>query len=175
LIGVVGGVHGKVDEEGVCLILINKLRGLFYHQVREELAIVKHLFSVAPEIVFVGTTPEEEVRVVINASDMVSEYNALEVQAEHVPLSRYYLPRRSHQNPYKTHQQEERALYIGEPATYGSVLIEFLSYTSDKLNQSPRLPRPIANMLRKILAYAVKLLSRKQAIRYPQGSDKTIS
>ena len=110
-----------------------------------------------------------------SASDMVSEYNTLEVQTERVPLSRYYLPRRSHQNPYKTHHQEERALYIGEPATYGSVLIEFLSYTSDKLNQSPRLPRSIATMLRKILAYGMTLLSRKHDIHYHQGSKKRLT
>lgn len=109
------------------------------------------------------------------ASDMTSEYNALEIQAERIPVSRYYLPRRSHQNPYKKKLQEERALYIGEPATYGSVLTEFLSYTSDKLNQSPRLPRPIATLLRRILAYAITLLSRKNAIHYHQESKQTLT
>ncbi len=111
-----------------------------------------------------------------SASQMVSEYNALEVQAQRVPISRYYLPRRSHQNPYKKEQkQEERALYIGEPVQYGAVLIEFLSYTSDKLNQSPRLPRPLATMLRKILAFGMARLSRKQAIHYHQGSTSKLS
>ena len=109
-----------------------------------------------------------------SASDMVYEYNALEVPAQRVPLARYFLPRRSHQNPYKNPQQEQRALYTGEPATYGSVLIEFLSYTSDKLNQSPRLPRPFAAILCKFLAYVMARLSKKQAIHYHQDSKKRL-
>ena len=109
-----------------------------------------------------------------SAVDMASSYNVLDVQAGRVQLRRYYLPRRSHQNPYKKQQQEGRVLYIGEPASYSSVLVEFLSYTSGKLEQSPRLPRLIASMLRKILAYGISLLSRKNAIHYSAGSNKNI-
>ncbi len=111
-----------------------------------------------------------------SASDMVSEYNALEPQALCVPVSRYYLPRRTYQNPYKNsekkQQQNEQAMYIGEPATYRAVLIEFLSYTSDKLNQSPRLPRPIIAILRKTLACTMALLTTRQASHYPLGKKK---
>lgn len=106
-----------------------------------------------------------------SASEMVSDYNALETHTGRVPVSRYYLSRRSHQNPYKEkQQQEDRALYIGEPVQYSAVLIEFLSYTSGKLNQSPRLPRSIATMLRKILDFGIARLSRRKSIHFHQGS-----
>ena len=73
LIRIVRRIEGEVDEERLLLVLINERTGFVDHEIGKELAVVKHLFSIPPEVVLVGSTPVEEVGIIIDAPDKVSE------------------------------------------------------------------------------------------------------
>ena len=73
LIGIVREVQGEIDEERFGLVLLDEGGGLFDHHVGKEPAGVVHFFVVSEEVVFVGSAPVEEVRVVVDAPNMVSE------------------------------------------------------------------------------------------------------
>ena len=73
LIRIVRRVESKVDEERLLLVLVNERTGFVDHEIGKEFAIVKHLFSIPPEVVLVGSTPVEEVGIIIDAPDKVSE------------------------------------------------------------------------------------------------------
>jgi glycosyltransferase involved in cell wall biosynthesis len=94
------------------------------------------------------------------AATMVSEYNALELEPQSVPLARYNLPRRSHHNPYLNRTQDVQIPRVRPQVTYRSALIEFLSYTCGKLEQTPQLPKPITGLFLKIVRTWIKWLSR---------------
>jgi hypothetical protein len=98
------------------------------------------------------------------STDMTADYAKIEVTPEHIPLSRYNLPRRTHQNAYKNAETKQQALFIDEQVTYRAVLVEFLAYSRAKLEQSPRLPKWLSRIAQGFLAWIGRRLSRKQAI-----------
>ena len=73
LIGVMWRVESKIDEKGLGLVFINKLACFLYHEIGKELAIVKNLFAITPKVMLVRTAPVEEVRIVVDTSDQMSE------------------------------------------------------------------------------------------------------
>ncbi len=76
------------------------------------------------------------------AYDMVRDYAATIPRLNYVPMMRYHLPRRSYRNPYlqPLSKHGSGALYIDHQRPYKHVLAEFLSYTSRKVEQSPKVP-----------------------------------
>jgi len=97
------------------------------------------------------------------ASQMVADYASAAPDPGSVPLSRYSLPRRSYQNPYGQDfsGQGVGALYINHQLSYTKVLSEFLQYTSRKMEQSPKLPQWIRNILGKTLRRIVSYIAWK--------------
>ena len=66
-------VERQIEEEGPVFALFEKGAGFSHHQVGEVAAILPVLGGVAPEVVFVWPRPIEEVGVVVDAADLVSE------------------------------------------------------------------------------------------------------
>jgi hypothetical protein len=98
------------------------------------------------------------------SADMVKDYLAIKPQLGFIPLGRYFLPRRTYQSPYQQpSQKRETALYIDREATYRSVLREFLQYSSQKIDQSPRLSRFPRTFLARLLARSARALSPPKA------------
>lgn len=99
-----------------------------------------------------------------SATDMVVEYQAIKPTLEHTPAGRYFLPRKTHQNPYRNHLQQApgSALYIDRQATYRGVLREFLQYSAYKVEQTPRLSGTAKKFLGKVFALWVRALSPRQ-------------
>jgi glycosyltransferase involved in cell wall biosynthesis len=98
------------------------------------------------------------------STDMVADYASIESTPEKIPLRRYFLPRRSHQNAYKNPEPKKQALFIDEQVTYRTVLLEFLAYSRAKMEQSPKLPKWLSRIGQSFLAWLGRRLSRKQAI-----------
>ena len=61
LVGVVRCIHGKIHEKGAGLVLFNEVTGFTHHQVGEKLPILEDFFSIAVQVMAVGTLPVEEV------------------------------------------------------------------------------------------------------------------
>ena len=98
------------------------------------------------------------------SADMVKDYLAIKPQLGFIPLGRYFLPRRTYQSPYQQpSQKRETALYIDREATYRSVLREFLQYSSQKIDQSPRLSRFLRTFLTRLLGRSARALSPPKA------------
>ncbi|MFK7730864.1 MAG: glycosyltransferase [Pseudomonadales bacterium] len=95
------------------------------------------------------------------SSSMVEAYNAVHPENPGIPLRRFFLPRRSFQNPYRGIEQQDQTLrYIerthGVEATYRGVLREFLQYSAQKADQTQRVPRVIRMLLSKGLSFIAK-------------------
>lgn len=73
LIGVVGIVHGVVDEEGFVLVIFHEGAGFFDHEIGGELTVHVDFFAVAVEVVLVGAGPVKEVGVIVDTSAHVTE------------------------------------------------------------------------------------------------------
>lgn len=98
------------------------------------------------------------------AGEMVLSYQALQPTLGFIPRARFFLPRRTFQNPYQqAGEQDQTRLYIertyGVEATYRGVLREFLQYSAQKVGQTERLPRFIRAAVRRLLGLGVRLLS----------------
>lgn len=93
--------------------------------------------------------------------DMVAHYNRVHPKPAGIPLRRFYLPRRSFQNPYlEVAQQDQALLYIqrtrGVEATYRGVLRDFLQFSALKASQTQRGPRILRLMASKALSLLAK-------------------
>lgn len=93
------------------------------------------------------------------AKSMVSEYNLLH-GSDNFTWMRFNLPRRTFYNPYKVSHSEPQneALFIDQQTPYKRVLLEFLSYSRDKLLKSPRMNRIARKPLGYLLNVAIKRL-----------------
>lgn len=100
------------------------------------------------------------------SADMVKDYLAIKPNLGFIPLGRYFLPRRTYQSPYQQpSQRRETALYIDRQATYRAVLREFLQFSSQKIDQSPRLSGFIRTFLSRLLGRSARALSPPKAKR----------
>lgn len=103
------------------------------------------------------------------SADMVKDYQAIKPRLDIIPLARYFLPRKTYQSPYQQpSQKRETALYIDRQATYRSVLREFLQYSSQKIDQTPRLSRFPRTFLARLLGRCALALSPPKAKKYPE-------
>lgn len=89
-----------------------------------------------------GVLLDQEIR---SAEAMTADYSALESMPARLPLARFYLPRRSYQNPYAKKREEQKngrdvqALHVDHQVPYRQVLGEFLTYSAGKMQQTPRI------------------------------------
>jgi glycosyltransferase involved in cell wall biosynthesis len=99
-----------------------------------------------------------------SAAEMVTDYHLLGAGDEHIPLKRYYLPRKTHRNPYRNPAIDERdsVLYIDRQATYRAVLREFLQFTRQKVDQTPRMSGIFRLLLRRMIDAWILVLSSKK-------------
>lgn len=96
-----------------------------------------------------------------SAPDMVEHYNSVHPVHPGIPVRRFFLPRRSFQNPYlEVAQQDQTLRYIerthGVEATYRGVLRDFLQYSALKADQTQRMPRIIRLAVSKTLSLLAK-------------------
>lgn len=100
---------------------------------------------------------------VLTAKEMVADYRKIHPSNSGVLLSRFYLSRRSYQNPYQqVSEQDQTLLYLqrtqGVEATYRGVLREFLQYSGQKIDKTERVPVFLRSLLRRTLNAFVRLL-----------------
>ncbi len=93
------------------------------------------------------------------ARAMCDDYAVLSPAREGIPLSRYWLPRRSHTNPYAVAAAQDEALIVGRHVSYRRVLVAFLRYSAGKAEVSARLP----GWLRPLVIRPLRFLARRLA------------
>ncbi|MBK6738959.1 MAG: glycosyltransferase [Haliea sp.] len=76
-----------------------------------------------------------------SAIEMVDDYQLLKTDPSATPIRRYFLPRKTHQSHHhrQIHNVPNTALYIDAKASYRAVLREFLQYSAQKVDQTPRI------------------------------------
>ena len=96
-----------------------------------------------------------------SAFEMVEDYAVLVSTPDSVPLTRYYLPKRSWQRASVngSGQPSNQALHIDYQLPYARVLADFLAYSAGKMEQTPRMPAWARNRLSKLL----RRLARRRA------------
>jgi len=85
--------------------------------------------------------------------EMVAEYQDAEPKHSVVAVNRFFLCRRSHKNSYKNdvNQPSSQALHIDHQVPYRTVLVEFLSYTTEKTKRTPKIPASGRRILTKMI------------------------
>jgi len=100
-----------------------------------------------------------------SAIEMVEDYQLLKANPGHIPLNRYFLPRKTHHSHYQRqiHSVPNTALYIDPQASYKGVLREFLQYSERKVEQTPRISTTAKRVLKGIIDCCLRFLSPKKA------------
>jgi glycosyltransferase involved in cell wall biosynthesis len=117
---------------------------------REALAVVRGRVQLQP---------------VRTAQDMVSEYRLLRTDQGVIPLRRYYLPRKTHRNPYRNALQSanKTVLFVDRQATYRAVLKEFLQFSANKIEHTPRVSVFSKAVLKRVVDFFLAALSARKS------------
>lgn len=100
-----------------------------------------------------------------SAIEMVQQYRLIGSDKDNIPVRRYFLPRKTYQNPYRKqiHEVPNTVLYIDRQATYRGVLREFLQYSAEKVDQTPRISMGAKKILKRIIDIWIRALSPNKA------------
>lgn len=100
-----------------------------------------------------------------SATDMVKDYQLLKADQVGVPLRRYFLPRKTYQNPYRKPLQlaQKSVLFIDRQATYRAVLKEFLQYSAEKIDHTPRLSTIPKALIKRVVSAILAASSARKS------------